>query len=45
LPFDTGVEISTLGDMIVEELKEGVAFFFFVADDIAGDCFFFAGLV
>ena len=38
LPLDADVEVSTPGKMLVEEVENGVGFFFLKADNIAGDC-------
>lgn len=37
LPFDPDMEVSTVVDVVIEEFENGVAFFFFVANDIFGD--------
>lgn len=36
-PLDSRLEISTEGDMIVEEFEQSIAFLLLVPDDMAGD--------
>lgn len=40
LPPDAGLEVSTVGKVVVEELEQGVRLFLLEADDLSGDCMF-----
>ena len=37
LPLDTDMEVGTVSVVVIEELENGFAFFFFVTNDRAGD--------
>ena len=39
LPLDTHVEISTVREVVVQELQNDVGFLLLEADDVTGDCF------
>jgi hypothetical protein len=38
LPLDAGVEVGAPGDVLVEEVEDGVGLFLLEADNVAGDC-------
>lgn len=37
LPLNAGLEVGTQGEVVVEELEQGVGLFFFEADNLASD--------
>ena len=37
LPLDTGMEVGTEGDVVIQELEQRVRFFLLQTDDFAGD--------
>ncbi len=38
LPADASMEVSTVGEVVIQELEQGVGFLLLVADDFACDC-------
>lgn len=38
LPLDAGLEVGTVGQMVVQELEEGIGLLLLEADDVTSDC-------